>query len=711
MKTYLLKPGVRQVIAKAGETDIAVAYSAAAWIEEHPAGIPQLMVTTPAGTRVPVTVAVTDGVISGQLPNDLLARPGVYSYVFAWTVAGTQLTGGRCEALVLGSDLARDLTHDARRTPDWAERIFLAADLIEGAVDGVLEARNVAADAAADAEADAEAAQTAREAAEEAKTAAEASASEIGDMLDGMAESVSQAQAAVDGIEAQKDTMIASIASIAGMGTDTTLSQTGVAADANATGDAVGALQSATASTQEVGWYWGTLEKNGTVIATDEGVAPNYTKYSDMIFCPGPITLTQTLSESKYTLVLACSYAADGSLIGERTTVFTGNATTNSGIYTPPAGAVYVRLLRRTFDLETNWSMSCSVKTAAVLDTCQALETRVGALETRIPEYWGTALNSVRAKIRTRDLALEKGDRFFFVTDPHFAAQKNKMSPALISALSDEFQIRLCLMGGDYIKATAASAAAGYEELANYVRAFRNPALRFLATIGNHDVRKAGTPKTQVVSDAGIYNTMMRNTETFARTTGDLTGAYWDNDSSKVRYIQFLYPASKEYDEDVAAWVEARCDEVPKDDGWAIVVMCHSYWDGQSEDGEGGALTPNSSIQWANHLLSLKAARDPIALWLVGHNHLDKYAKLESGDTRLLVVSTTTDNVSTGQIGLDGYARADDTDTEAAFDVIHLDTENHTVHFTRVGGWFVGAGTQPDTGDRAFDYDAAEPLT
>lgn len=243
MKTYLLKPGVRQVIAKAGETDVAVAYSAAAWIEEHPAGIPQLMVTTPAGTRVPVTVTVTDGVITGQLPNDLLARPGVYSYVFAWTEAGTQLTGGRCEALVLGSDLARDLTHDARRTPDWAERIFLAAGLIEGAVDGVLEARNVAADAAADAEADAEAAQTAREAAEEAQESAEAAAETVEGIMTSMSQTVAAAQQAVDGIEEQKDTMIESIASVAGQGTDETLTQTGVAADAKKAGDAIRSLQ------------------------------------------------------------------------------------------------------------------------------------------------------------------------------------------------------------------------------------------------------------------------------------------------------------------------------------------------------------------------------------------------------------------------------------------------------------------------------------
>lgn len=183
MKTYLLKAGVRQAIAKAGETDIAVAYNAKEWMDEYPAGNPQLMVKTPGGKRVPVTVEAVDNLITGQVPNELLAGPGVYSYVFVWTSGSTQLESGRCECLVLGSNLAQDLVHDSRRTPEWAERIFLAAEVIEGAVNGAIEARNVAADKAAEAaESEANAAGSAEDAedsatlADQKATAAAASA-------------------------------------------------------------------------------------------------------------------------------------------------------------------------------------------------------------------------------------------------------------------------------------------------------------------------------------------------------------------------------------------------------------------------------------------------------------------------------------------------------------------------------------------------------
>lgn len=173
MKTYLLKAGMREAIAKAGETDIAVAYNAKTWIDEYPAGNPQLMVTTPGGKRVPVTVETVDNLITGQVPNELLAGSGVYSYVFVWTSGSAQLESGRCECLVLGSSLAKDLVHDSRRTPEWAERIFLAAEVIEGAVNGAMEARNTAADMASEAETHRTAAENAQEAAENAQEAAE----------------------------------------------------------------------------------------------------------------------------------------------------------------------------------------------------------------------------------------------------------------------------------------------------------------------------------------------------------------------------------------------------------------------------------------------------------------------------------------------------------------------------------------------------------
>lgn len=64
---------------------------------------------------------------------------------------------------------------------------------------------------------------------------------------------ISDSHNAVDSIEDQKDAMIASIASIAGQGTDTTLTQSGAAADAKAAGDAIDDLKSAVNRSIELG--------------------------------------------------------------------------------------------------------------------------------------------------------------------------------------------------------------------------------------------------------------------------------------------------------------------------------------------------------------------------------------------------------------------------------------------------------------------------
>ena len=147
MKTYLLKAGIRQTIAKAGETNIAVAFNATDWIEEYPSGKPYLMVTGPDATRTPVTVEVSDNLITGEVPDGLLAGAGMYTYVFTWVSGGTQVESGRCECVVLGSEIAKTWVNH-RTGPDWAERIFLAAEAIEQAINGVLEAREAAVEAA-----------------------------------------------------------------------------------------------------------------------------------------------------------------------------------------------------------------------------------------------------------------------------------------------------------------------------------------------------------------------------------------------------------------------------------------------------------------------------------------------------------------------------------------------------------------------------------
>ena len=138
MRTIILEPGTRQQIGRSGDTGVMVQFRAMPWHQAYPAGLPYLMVTSPGGVRTPVTVTYADGMISGVVPDELLVKPGLYKYVFAWVSAGEQVMSSPCGALVLDGVSKRWNPHSAG--PDWAERIFIAAEAIEGKTEGIIEA-------------------------------------------------------------------------------------------------------------------------------------------------------------------------------------------------------------------------------------------------------------------------------------------------------------------------------------------------------------------------------------------------------------------------------------------------------------------------------------------------------------------------------------------------------------------------------------------
>lgn len=92
------------------------------------------------------------------------------------------------------------------------------------------------------------------------------------DTIAGVNAAIAAGQTAIDGIEAQKNQMISAIASVAGYGTDKTLSTTDVAADAKVTGDEISDLKSAfDILNAEVGMY----ESNPIVVPSGSSHSAN----------------------------------------------------------------------------------------------------------------------------------------------------------------------------------------------------------------------------------------------------------------------------------------------------------------------------------------------------------------------------------------------------------------------------------------------------
>lgn len=129
-------------------------------------------------------------------------------------------------------------------------------------------------------------------------------------------QAVSDSQAAVASIDNQRDTMIAAIARIAGQGTDPTLTQTNVAADAKATGDAVSDLKSAIGVYEATGWVNGyRVNTSGETIAEPSSSAT----YAYLLVenCLEGDVFTLTGKSTTTTFRLWCWCKTDGTIVSK----------------------------------------------------------------------------------------------------------------------------------------------------------------------------------------------------------------------------------------------------------------------------------------------------------------------------------------------------------------------------------------------------------
>jgi len=363
MKTYILKPG-RQIIGRAGDmNETAVAVNIAKWVEDYPAGIPQMMVTTPGGERVPLTVTVEDGLMVAVLPDTVTVGPGLYVYTAVMTNGPTQVQTARFECIVLGSELAKTWKPLGPRVPDWAERIFVAADVIERAMDGALEARTTAVDAAASAEASAEAAAASEGAAAASENAAELSAQssaararEASDILDNV---IDQGAAQVTAIQAEGAAQVTAIREAG------TAARESVPETYTQLSDDVSDLKSAIGWTnsglvQQIGGYGGNiLPYVGYVpgyISTYGDISSAGETTKEITFGYVPVTPGQVVKyhwRMKGSPWVAVGYWDDQKVFLSRATLSNGTHDGdyyyNTNEFTVPAGAYFFRFSMRTY--------------------------------------------------------------------------------------------------------------------------------------------------------------------------------------------------------------------------------------------------------------------------------------------------------------------------------------------------------------------------
>ena len=300
------------------------------------------------------------------------------------------------------------------------------------------------------------------------------------------------------------------------------------------------------------------------------------------------------------------------------------------------------------------------------------------------PAYWATKVRGAIDKVvQNRVNAEGNMAECFFVTDVHWEYNAQNSS-ALIANLSKELDIPLVLMGGDVIGQENATKNGAGEELRLYFGSLPEW-VNVLPTLGNHDSNFNNTgDSSKKLSKSAIYNLMFKCSERFTNTNGDIDLFVYDNESLKVRYIQYKgYNYRDTYDQDLAERIVAKIREKGSD--WTIVILTHAYFtDGDWQSGK----------MYADYILSNYDSCDAtIACMLVGHNHNDRTAVITtSGGKDIRIISTVCDACyleNSAELEMVGG-----TDTEQAFDIVQIDLTAKSIHLTRVG-----AGS-----DRNYNY-------
>lgn len=303
-----------------------------------------------------------------------------------------------------------------------------------------------------------------------------------------------------------------------------------------------------------------------------------------------------------------------------------------------------------------------------------------------IPEHWVDYMNLKKEIIKDKcNMVGRTGDGFVFITDMHDKLNYGN-SPLLINYILKNTPIRKVVFGGDLW-----SDGNNIPEKSQLIKNLYDLRLKYnftdniFAVRGNHDVERN-------ISDGEWYSMYERTLTEFVETIGQEVYFYRDNASQKIRYIYCDGPnpgAAMPIKQQ--NWLKERITEL--EEGWTVLVFCHSYWEPVYIGG-----TPGSSV-WGRSIVSvMDAAEDlceaTIAALITGHVHKDMSTQSTKG---YAIIGTTCDANDWLAYRFDPVTpnRTEGTTTEQVFDVFNIDTANKKIYVTRIGG----NGT-----DREFTY-------
>lgn len=304
----------------------------------------------------------------------------------------------------------------------------------------------------------------------------------------------------------------------------------------------------------------------------------------------------------------------------------------------------------------------------------------------RIPSYYQpqlkTAIDSALNNIVTAGI---NGESFVFISDTHEEANA-KHSPALIKEITKHINIDKIICGGDMIE--GGNRTTIIKKLNDFVSAFKH-AGKFYVAYGNHDGNTNGSPSEDDHLSKGETYALMQKQSDLDVQYGDLCYYYFDNPTTKTRFIVLDTGIYADLDSAQQTWFENALNNMPN--GYHALIFAHIIYKSKPD------VTPHigmgaSDLKRTDFMDEICTICDnfnsssndkTVEAIFGGHTHFD--ANFET-DGHIPIVIIDCDARTT--MSADGQGNRDavvGTITEQCFDIVTVDYGAKKVECVRLG--------------------------
>ena len=188
----------------------------------------------------------------------------------------------------------------------------------------------------------------------------------------------------------------------------------------------------------------------------------------------------------------------------------------------------------------------------------------------RIPSYYQPQLKAaIDSALNNIIDAGNNGESFIFFSDPHWEGNA-KWSPALIKEIAKQTNINTIICGGDLIE--GGNKAAMVKAMNNLITRFKGAGKLYVA-YGNHDGNTIGSPSEDDHLSKGETYALAQKQSDFDVHYGELCYYYFDNPTTKTRFIVLDTGIYAELDSVQRAWFENTLNNMPNN--YHALIFAH----------------------------------------------------------------------------------------------------------------------------------------